>query len=116
MYFETVDWATSNPSIKSSPWIRDAPHSGFSPLTRRAVQLKELVILKAESFDELGRNILLDRAAIRTTTHAGSQERHDPRLATRCEDVYGPARDIEWAFAEGTLYLLQCRAITRSAS
>ncbi len=30
MYFETVDWATSNPSIKSSPWSRDAPHSGFS--------------------------------------------------------------------------------------
>ena len=38
------------------------------------------------------------------------------RLAARCEDVYGPARDVEWAFAEGTLYLLQCRAITRSAS
>jgi hypothetical protein len=30
MYFETVDWATSNPSISSSPWILDAPHSGFS--------------------------------------------------------------------------------------
>jgi hypothetical protein len=30
--------------------------------------------------------------------------------------VYGPARDVEWAFAEGTLYPLQCRAITRSAS
>ena len=38
------------------------------------------------------------------------------RLATRCEDVYGSARDVEWAFAEGALYLLQCRAITRSAS
>ncbi len=36
-------------------------------------------------------------------------------LATRCEEVYGPARDIEWAFAGGQLYLLQCRAITRSA-
>jgi Pyruvate phosphate dikinase, AMP/ATP-binding domain/Cyclic nucleotide-binding domain len=36
------------------------------------------------------------------------------RLASRCEEVYGPARDIEWAFAEGQLYLLQCRAITRS--
>ena len=36
-------------------------------------------------------------------------------LATRCEEVYGPARDIEWAFAGGRLYLLQCRAITRSA-
>jgi pyruvate,water dikinase len=35
------------------------------------------------------------------------------RLAFRCEEVYGPARDIEWAFAQGTLYLLQCRAVTR---
>jgi phosphoenolpyruvate synthase/pyruvate phosphate dikinase len=35
------------------------------------------------------------------------------RLALRCEEVYGPARDIEWAFAGGTLYLLQCRAVTR---
>lgn len=34
------------------------------------------------------------------------------RLADRCEKVYGPARDIEWAFADGTLYLLQCRAVT----
>lgn len=38
------------------------------------------------------------------------------RLAGRCEDVYGPARDIEWAFADGKLYLLQCRAITRAGS
>ena len=36
-------------------------------------------------------------------------------LATRCEDVYGPARDVEWAFAGGELYLLQCRAVTRAA-
>jgi Pyruvate phosphate dikinase, AMP/ATP-binding domain/Cyclic nucleotide-binding domain len=36
------------------------------------------------------------------------------RLAERCEEVYGPDRDIEWAFAGGRLYLLQCRAITRA--
>jgi len=36
------------------------------------------------------------------------------RLALRCEQIYGPARDIEWAFAGGTLYLLQCRAVTRA--
>jgi pyruvate,water dikinase len=36
------------------------------------------------------------------------------RLASRCEEVYGPARDIEWAVADGELYLLQCRAVTRS--
>ena len=37
-------------------------------------------------------------------------------LATRCEEVYGPARDIEWAIAGGQVYLLQCRAITRTGS
>ena len=31
-------------------------------------------------------------------------------------EVYGPARDIEWAFAGGQLYLLQCRAVTRAGS
>jgi phosphoenolpyruvate synthase/pyruvate phosphate dikinase len=36
-------------------------------------------------------------------------------LAEKCEQVYGPARDIEWAFADGQLYLLQCRAVTRAA-
>jgi len=35
-------------------------------------------------------------------------------LAARCEQVYRPARDIEWAIAGGTLYLLQCRAVTRA--
>jgi pyruvate,water dikinase len=36
------------------------------------------------------------------------------QLAGRCEHVYGSARDVEWAFAAGTLYLLQCRAITQA--
>lgn len=38
------------------------------------------------------------------------------RLADRCEQVYGPARDIEWAILDRKLYLLQCRAVTRAAS
>jgi len=33
-------------------------------------------------------------------------------LALQCEKVYGPRRDIEWAWHDGTLYLLQCRAVT----
>ena len=33
-------------------------------------------------------------------------------LAGRCEQVYGPARDIEWAYADDQIYLLQCRAVT----
>ena len=35
-------------------------------------------------------------------------------LADRCDHIYGPARDIEWAIADGVLYLLQCRAITQA--
>jgi pyruvate,water dikinase len=33
-------------------------------------------------------------------------------LALKCEKVYGPRRDIEWAVQDGVLYLLQCRAVT----
>jgi pyruvate,water dikinase len=36
------------------------------------------------------------------------------RLANRCEQIYGPDLDVEWALAEGTVYLLQCRVITRA--
>ena len=35
-------------------------------------------------------------------------------LAVRCEQCFGTGLDIEWAFADGTLYLLQCRAMTRN--
>ena len=37
---------------------------------------------------------------------------HD--LAVRCESFFGKGLDLEWAFADGTLYLLQCRAMTRN--
>ena len=38
------------------------------------------------------------------------------QLALQCEKAYGPRRDIEWAFQDGTLYLLQCRAVTTGKS
>ncbi len=34
------------------------------------------------------------------------------RLAARCEQIYGPGRDVEWALSGGELYVLQCRAVT----
>ena len=36
------------------------------------------------------------------------------QLAIRCEQIYGPSRDVEWALSGGKLYLLQCRAVTRA--
>jgi pyruvate,water dikinase len=35
-------------------------------------------------------------------------------LAGRCESFFGKGLDLEWAFAGGTLYLLQCRPMTRN--
>ena len=88
----------------------------------------------ARSGEVLERTPGLKRVAIRTRPEGGTVEEEVPaqdaerlclddaqleelhRLATRCEEVYGPDRDIEWAFAGGTLYLLQCRAITRAAA
>jgi pyruvate,water dikinase len=35
-------------------------------------------------------------------------------LGRRCESFFGAGLDNEWAFAGGTLYLLQCRAMTRN--
>jgi pyruvate,water dikinase len=37
-------------------------------------------------------------------------------LARQVEEVYGPARDIEWAIQDDELYLLQCRAVTRAGT
>ena len=84
------------------------------------------------SGEVLGRTAGLKKIAIRKLPEGGTvEERLSPelaeqlcldhgqledlhRLAGRCEEVYGPDRDIEWAFAGGQLYLLQCRAITRA--
>jgi pyruvate,water dikinase len=75
----------------------------------------------------------LKRTAIRSLPDGGTFEEEVPahltealslddeqlaalnELALRCEAVYGTARDIEWAFADGQLYLLQCRAVTTTA-
>jgi pyruvate,water dikinase len=74
------------------------------------------------------------RVAIRSSADGGTVEEEVPaervqqlclddaqltelsHLAERCEEVYGLARDIEWAIADGRLYLLQCRAVTRTGA
>jgi pyruvate,water dikinase len=81
----------------------------------------------------LDRRAGLKRIAIRATPQGGTVDDEVPphlqealclddaqlralaELAERCERVYGEGRDIEWAFSDGQLFLLQCRAVTRSA-
>lgn len=86
----------------------------------------------ARSGEVLDRRAGLKRIAIRGVAAGGTVEEGVPKelqeqlclddahlaelngLADRCEAIYGPSRDIEWAIAGDALYLLQCRAVTRS--
>ncbi|HEX8975438.1 MAG TPA: PEP/pyruvate-binding domain-containing protein [Solirubrobacteraceae bacterium] len=86
----------------------------------------------ARSGEILERTPGLKKIAIRSLPDGGTYEERVPpelteqlcltdedlgklhALASRCETVYGMGRDIEWAIADGDLYLLQCRAITRA--
>ena len=88
----------------------------------------------ARSGEVLERTAGVKKVAIRTLPEGGTVEKDvSPELverlclddgqlaelnalADRCEQVYGRARDIEWAFADGQIYLLQCRAVTRAGS
>jgi pyruvate,water dikinase len=56
----------------------------------------------------------IDAVRAETLTLDDDQLAQLDRLAQHCERFYGNARDIEWAIADGTLYLLQCRAVTRA--
>ncbi len=86
----------------------------------------------ARSGEVLDRRPGLKRIAIRGLPAGGTFEEEVPKelqeqlclddarlaelneLADRCEAIYGPSRDVEWAIADGALYLLQCRAVTRA--
>lgn len=78
-------------------------------LERRAGR-KDLAIRATESGGTVEEQIPPDRAEVLCLDDAQLAELG--RLAATCERVYGPGRDIEWAIADGTLYLLQCRAVT----
>ena len=93
-----------------------------------------LVVPDHFRLDRLGRmlecKVGRKRIAVRSLPNGGTFEEQTPaaqvsqlclgdaelaalgELALQCEKVYGPRRDIEWAFQEGKLYLLQCRAVT----
>jgi phosphoenolpyruvate synthase/pyruvate phosphate dikinase len=88
----------------------------------------------ARDGDVLERTAGLKRIAVRSRSDGGTYEEDIDKvraealtldddqlaqldqLAQHCERVYGNARDIEWAISDGTLYLLQCRAVTTSTS
>jgi pyruvate,water dikinase len=78
----------------------------------RTTGLKKIAIRRKPEGGTFEEQIPDDRAELPCLDDAQLADLN--RLAERCEQVYGQGRDIEWAFAGGQLYLLQCRAITRA--
>ncbi|UVI29583.1 PEP/pyruvate-binding domain-containing protein [Paenibacillus spongiae] len=64
--------------------------------------------------DELGgtHEVKLDPSLSRQACLTDEQARQLDGLAAQCEAVFGEALDIEWAYSNHRLYLLQCRKIT----
>lgn len=80
----------------------------------RTAGRKDIAIRTIETGGTVEEKIPADRAEQLCINDAQLAELS--QLALDCERVYGSGRDIEWAIADGTLYLLQCRAVTTGKS
>ena len=81
-------------------------------VVEKTAGLKRIAIRKLPEGGTFEEQLPIDKAEGLCVNDAQLEELH--QLAASCEEVYGPDRDIEWAIADGQLYLLQCRAITRT--
>ena len=80
----------------------------------RVAGVKKIAIRRSEGGGTFDEEMTPDRIEALCLSDKQLAELHE--LAGQCERAYGPGRDIEWAFAGGKLYLLQCRAVTRAGS
>lgn len=85
-----------------------------SRLIERSIGTKDIALrlLAGGGTAEVGVDAALVHEPVLTDSALGDLQ----RLAALCESVFGEDLDIEWAFEGDRLYLLQCRAITRSGS
>jgi hypothetical protein len=92
MYLATVDWATSIPSISSSPWIRGAPHSEFSLLIRRMRSRISRSILGAATTSAGFPAPIGPKAAPMPADHGFGLD-HGDRIQNRGEESVQPDED-----------------------
>ncbi len=79
---------------------------------RRTAGEKDLALRSASDGGTVEETIDGDRVTALCLTDAMLASLHT--LAGRCEAFFGKGLDLEWAFSGGTLYMLQCRAMTRN--
>jgi hypothetical protein len=80
----------------------------------RTTGMKKFAIRRASDGGTVDEQIAAEDVERHCLSDALLAELND--LATRCEELYGNGRDIEWAVAGGQLYLLQCRPMTKAGT
>ena len=85
--------------------------SAAGEILERTAGRKDFVIRFAPEGGTIERPVKADDILRLSLTDEQLQELH--ALASRCEEHYGGPQDIEWAFADGSLVLLQSRPITK---
>ena len=80
----------------------------------RVVGVKDVAVVCSP--DAGTRQVAIEGGRVRMPCLTDRQLAQLAQLGEGCERVFGRARDVEWAYAGGTLHLLQCRAITRAAA
>jgi pyruvate,water dikinase len=80
----------------------------------RVAGVKDVAVVRSP--DAGTRQVAIQGERVRMLCLTDRQLAQLAQLGEGCERVFGRARDVEWAYAGGTLHLLQCRAITRAAA
>lgn len=83
-------------------------------VVERGAGLKDVAVVRAPNGGT--RQLTIEEERARALCLTDRQLAELARLGEHCERVFGGARDLEWAYAGGTLHLLQCRAITRTSA
>src|ERR1039458_7481183 len=92
MYLATVDWATSMPSISSSPCIRGAPQSGFS-LHIRPDEVADLAVDSGAAATPAGLPAPIGAKAAPMPADHGLRLDHSDRIQNRGEPSVYPNED-----------------------
>jgi pyruvate,water dikinase len=80
----------------------------------RVVGVKDVAVVRSAGGGT--RRVAIEGERVRVPCLTDHQLAQLAQLGEDCERVSGGARDVEWAYADGTLHLLQCRPITRAAA
>ncbi|HET7710530.1 MAG TPA: MFS transporter, partial [Thermoanaerobaculia bacterium] len=85
--------------------------SASGAVLERTAGMKDVAVVMRPEGHTAQEDVAADKVNVLTLSDADLEDLH--ALARRVETAFGPDQDVEWAFEDGRLYLLQARPITR---